>query len=222
LTPPNEQEPLAPVRVLPLGDSLTLGYGSAQEGSGSEGGYRVRLQQLLAQNGLAVKFVGTQANGPRSLVNNRHEGYNGFTIREVSRVGRKACAVLSPQPQVVLLLAGTNDVLSWTSPGEAATDLERLIEDLGRQVPGVKLVAAQLIPAMYNQEEIGSFNTQLPALVERQRSRGLSLRLVNMHGIGLESIASDGVHPTLAGYDRMAELWFPALRDAIAEVNQLA
>jgi lysophospholipase L1-like esterase len=208
--------------VLPLGDSLTLGYGSAREGLGSEGGYRIRLRQLLDQAGLAVEFVGTQANGPRSLVNNRHEGYNGFTIREVSRVGRTACAALSPQPQVALLLAGTNDVLSWTTPGEAAADLEGLIEDLGQQVPGIKLVVAQLIPAVYNREEIESFNAKLPALVERQRSRGLNVRLVNMYGIGLESIASDGVHPTLAGYDRMADVWFPALRDVLEELNELA
>ncbi|MCP5545455.1 MAG: hypothetical protein H7A49_16285, partial [Akkermansiaceae bacterium] len=47
----------APVRIMPLGDSITQGCCS---GSAVEGGYRNRLHDLLDSAGYTVDFVGTQ------------------------------------------------------------------------------------------------------------------------------------------------------------------
>lgn len=42
------------------------------------------------------------------------------------------------------------------------------------------------------------------------------MRLVDLYAIGEESLSSDGIHPTVAGYDRMAGLWYAALRELLA------
>ena len=61
--PPVAPSPTAPsrtgpIRILPLGDSLTWGVGST-DGSG----YRTRLRSALTAAGLRVHFVGSQRSG---------------------------------------------------------------------------------------------------------------------------------------------------------------
>ena len=65
---------LPPIRIMPLGDSITAGYNVA-------GGYRAPLYAGLTSLGYAVDFVGTQAdNGAGSLPDANHEGHSGLTI----------------------------------------------------------------------------------------------------------------------------------------------
>src|SRR5262249_22927777 len=54
--------PYMPVRIMPLGDSITYGVKSHDGG-----GYRTRLWHLLQQSGTAVDFVGSLAAGPADI-----------------------------------------------------------------------------------------------------------------------------------------------------------
>lgn len=63
----------APVRVMPLGDSITDGYNVP-------GGYRIELEDLLVSRGQPVDFVGSLSNGPASLADRDHEGHSGWRI----------------------------------------------------------------------------------------------------------------------------------------------
>jgi len=64
-----------PIRILPLGDSITYGYPVS-------GGYRLPLYQLLTNGGYNVDFTGTQTdNGAPDLPDPHHEGHPGWTIR---------------------------------------------------------------------------------------------------------------------------------------------
>lgn len=60
-----------PLRVLPLGASITAGWGSS-DGNG----YRKYLQQDLA--GTEMQYVGSLRSG--AMTENHHEGHSGFTI----------------------------------------------------------------------------------------------------------------------------------------------
>ena len=62
------------LRILPLGASITLGYGSSDAN-----GYRLYLQEDLAST--TLQYVGSMRNG--SMSDNYHEGHSGFTIRSV-------------------------------------------------------------------------------------------------------------------------------------------
>ncbi len=209
-----------PTRILPLGDSLTLGYGSAQEGAGSECGYRLELWRLLTEAGVDLDFVGSQSNGSSDLPDWDHEGYNGYAIAQVGEVAN--AAIEAHDPQVVLLLAGTNDQIWFVppsqSPVEAAADFEELLQQIDAVSPGIQIVAGQVIPLVYNASGVRQFNDLLPGIVDRQRGNGVNVRLVDHYAIGDQALAGDGIHPTQAGYDAMAEIWLPAVVDAIAEL----
>ena len=69
-----------PIRILPLGDSITSGFGPAVEG-----GYRTELYTKLINAGSAVDVVGAleNANPPVALSDTDHEGQGGFRIDEI-------------------------------------------------------------------------------------------------------------------------------------------
>lgn len=210
--------PAGPVRILPLGDSLTLGFGSATEGAGTEGGYRVRLAELLAAAGVDFDFVGSQSHGPASLADKDHEGYNGYSVAQVGEMAGPALAAYDPA--IVLLLAGTNDQITFVPPSQppagAAEDMEALLEQLHSASPAIRIIVAKVIPLSFNAEGVEEFNALLDPLVERQRERGVHVELVDMYAIGTELLSADGIHPTQEGYDRMAEIWYPAIMSALS------
>ena len=213
--------PAGALRILPLGDSLTLGFGSATDGAGTEAGYRRRLGERLSEDGFDFDFVGTQSNGPTNLDDRDHEGYNGYAVAQVGEVAATALPMF--EPHIVLLMAGTNDQIEFVPPSQppagAAADLELLIEQIDTAVPGVQIVVAQVIPLTFNDEGVVEYNALLPALVERQQQNGVNVRLVDMYAIGVEQLSTDGIHPTLAGYDAIADIWYPAVAEAIGELT---
>lgn len=213
--------PMGTLRILPLGDSLTLGFGTAGAGAGSEIGYRKRLGERLAADGIDFDFVGSQSNGSSELSDKDHEGYNGYAVPQVAEVA--AVAVPEFEPDVVLLMAGTNDQIVFVPPtqppADAANDMESLLEQIHTDAPNAQIILAQIIPLTFNDEGVKEYNALLPAIVERQRAAGVAVRLVDMYKIGRENLSADGIHPTQAGYDLLADIWYPALLEAISELN---
>src|SRR5688572_20845414 len=114
--------------IMPLGASNT--YGMVQNVS-SPGGYRGPLYDMLKAQGAEVNFVGLNRDG--AIADPDHNGYSGkpidwfinpvnetiidnnFTFTKIDTQGRPAIHYLLEQANmtsadVVLLLAGTNDV----------------------------------------------------------------------------------------------------------------
>ena len=105
--------PIPPINfdILPLGDSLTAGLDS------DAGSYRGYLLNKLNQRGFSFKYVGGQHGrgplGPPGDQDN-HEGYPGYYTYQLSNLVE--FGMNSFQPNVILLMAGTNDVLSDETP----------------------------------------------------------------------------------------------------------
>src|SRR5438045_11749 len=142
-----------PCRVLPLGDSLTFGVGSA----GAGGGYRVPLFRRALGAKQSLTFVGSQANGPDTVDGvafpRGHEGYRGYSIEPGG--GREGLStvvakiVTAAQPHVVLLLAGTNDVgATIIDPPHAPDRLAALIDRVVEAAPAALILVAQIPPSM--------------------------------------------------------------------------
>jgi lysophospholipase L1-like esterase len=106
------------LRVLPLGDSITNGVGST-DGNG----YRDIFVELAEQGG-AVQMIGSHA-GVGKMSNNQEEGWNGYTIDKISK---KATNALEAKPNLVLLLAGTNNMNSDAQERSAPSEMEALID----------------------------------------------------------------------------------------------
>ncbi|MDO6460046.1 SGNH/GDSL hydrolase family protein [Granulosicoccaceae sp. 1_MG-2023] len=82
---------LYPVRIMPLGDSITQGI-NGEDSSGNPTptsvadrvGYREYLYDLLLEDGYSFDFVGGESAGSNAFSDVEHEGHPGFTDYELA------------------------------------------------------------------------------------------------------------------------------------------
>jgi lysophospholipase L1-like esterase len=199
-------------RVMPLGDSIT-------DGLQVPGGYRIGLWQQFLDNQFRVDFVGTQFNGPTNLGDHDHEGHSGWRIDQIDADIVNWAATTNPHS--VLLHIGTNDVLqNFNLPG-APGRLSTLIDRVTATVPSAEVFVATIIPlANANQENaVRTFNATIPGIVQSKINAGRHVHLVDMHAALTAADLSDGIHPTAAGYAKMANTWFTALRSVPGSIG---
>ena len=198
-----------PVRVMPLGDSITAGYNVP-------GGYRIQLEDLLVAEGYGFDFVGSRSNGPHSLADRQHEGHSGLRIDELATLVDVPLA--RHQPDVVLLLIGTNDMLQRHRLAQAPQRLSALIDRIAARAPSATLLVSSLTPltAPAANERVRSYNAAIPALVSDKVAHGKRVVFVDMHSALSASDLADGVHPNVTGYRKMAAVWREALPPASA------
>ncbi len=185
----------APTRIMPLGDSLTSGYRVP-------GGYRKPLHAGLTAAGWSLDLVGSLSGEVEGLPDPDHEGHNTFLIDELLPVAAEM--VPRYEPDIVLLLIGTNDVVSQEDLDGAPQRLAGLLALLeGRQVLVGTLPPVANAPA---EERIQAYNA---ALVEVVEVAGMSV--VDLHAAMTDEQLIDAVHPDEDGYAAMAAAWLAAL-----------
>lgn len=90
-----------PLRVEPVGDSITEGFGST-----TGNGYRAPLYTALKAEDHPQNFVGSHRDG--SMLDPDNEGWSGNRIDEVA--SQHFASVAAYQPNIVTLLLGVNDL----------------------------------------------------------------------------------------------------------------
>src|SRR5215471_5612938 len=109
--------PLPPVAIMELGDSITAGVGPKGVDNG-RAGYRLPLTRLLQAGGYEFRMVGARSDFSGTLAVGDHEGWPGYVLRSfpsdpapqlLGDVTRRALSAY--HPSVILLMAGTNDLL---------------------------------------------------------------------------------------------------------------
>jgi lysophospholipase L1-like esterase len=196
---PAARTPLAPVaqlRIMPLGDSITSG--SLAE---AQGGYRGPLEQMLGRG----TFVGSQTDA----AGRRHEGHSGYRIDQLAEQARTWAA--AAQPTVVLIDAGANDVGQGASAAQMFERMTRLLAEVRAGVgPKCLIVVAQTTIVTFNpleQQAIqAAFNAQLGTLA------GPRVTIVDMTGLEL----GDKIHPTPEAYKGMAARWYAVIPQVTA------
>jgi lysophospholipase L1-like esterase len=196
-----------PVRVMPLGDSITYGLPVP-------GGYRAPLYQLFTNSGREVDFIGTQTgNGAASLPDSNHEGYSGITIDGVNSI-LPAIFSASIGPDFILLLLGVNDYRGGGEISDATNRLEALVVRLAINWPSAKIIVANLLPVAepLNTQIQTTFNPLLPGLCERQRALGRQVYFNDLRSSVTLADLPDQLHPNQFGYNKMATNWFAAMQ----------
>ncbi|GAB2859135.1 hypothetical protein GCM10027176_71920 [Actinoallomurus bryophytorum] len=203
---PHRDAPVsAPVRVMPLGDSIT-------DGLQSSGGYRSDLWQYMRADGMKPDFVGSRSGGPSQLDDRDEEGHPGWRIRQLSQHARDW--LLEYRPGIVLLQIGTNDVVQrWGLP-TAPARLNALLDSITATVPAAQVYVATITPLAGKARDARAraYNAAITGLVAAKAAAGRHVHLVDMHSaLSKDDLSGDGIHPTSGGYAKMATTWYSAL-----------
>ena len=212
---PNATAPAAaaagtPLTIMPLGASNTYGVNST-DGNG----YREALRRhLVNEAGLSIDYVGTLQSG--NSVDPDNEGHSGLRIDQIA-AGADGW-LTTYRPEVVLLNIGTNDTRQGYQLATAPDRLSALVDQILRVVPTATVMMSTLVPSKtpaYN-ASVQAFNSKLPAIAQAKAAAGKKVHLVDLNSVlTLDDIGADGVHPTDAGYVKIADLWYAALQPAL-------
>ena len=240
-----------PVRILPLGDSLTRGNNDIDYPNGDiPGGYRRALDAALGNAGFPHDFIGSRNDNAAPGMDADHEGHPGWRTDQILALGSGA---LAGQPRAVLLLAGTNDVLQRVPVATALGNIGSIVDTIAATDPAIRVFVGTIPPITMDWPRQGqnivsaavlnadadAYNTGLRNLVAAKAAGGARISLVDFNAdLVYEDPADpandfyqpgDGIHPGQAGYDQMAALWFAALAAsdvflpaAPSEVNAVA
>lgn len=193
--------PPGTVRVMPLGASSTVGVGSP-----ATAGYRLPLWQRLTTRGVRVDFVGSRSAGPDELPDPDHEGRSGWSAARMAPMA--GGWVLAADPDVVLLHAGTNDLLAGASASTTATALDRLLDGVFAAAPRAHVIMAGVwAPLPGQRAERDRLARLLPEVAAEHRGTGHSVEYVEVGRLFPSSRTADGLHAGTGAYRSIAAMW---------------
>ena len=210
-----------PIRILPLGDSIT--YDNRRHDMRPKSvriAYRYRLHELLTAAGVAHDFVGSENAGERYLGAELDDnaGFPGITDAQLALLINTGYAehndrqvtrgpYLESHPaDIILLHIGTNHI----DPNP--DDVNDILDGIRASDPEVPIIVARIINRYPPSDVTTRFNDNVEAMV---RARADScITMVDMEeGAGIDYVTDmdDDLHPNHIGYAKMAEVWFNAI-----------
>ncbi len=205
-------------RILPLGDSNTHGFDNSIPQSIWES-YRLDFWNLALKDGLWFDYVGGRNNGPGDLPDRSHQGVSGIEATQV--VPLAAGHAQQYQPDVVLLMLGTNDALRENDAADTAPgDILSIVQNLATQRPNVTVLIAPLPPLSDATAAAirDAINAQLPDIAAQARALGIDAHYVPMPTLDTSDL-TDGIHLTPEGFQVIAEAFYGALTGLIVTDN---
>lgn len=222
------------VRIMPIGDSITFGYGE-------DGGYRKYLDYALNEKGIAFDMVGPEGpdtasfnyKGQSYRYDNNHAGYSGYTIKQqypIPSWGENGLyeklqskdAIKNHQPDIVLLIIGTNDMTANRAMSDCANDLHTLVDYMLADLPEESVIFMGSIPEFTayggNAQRVANYNSTVKEVAE---SYGDRVCFADVHGClnGTADLASDNLHPSGAGYEKMGQFWAGVIEEYLGSRN---
>ena len=212
------------IKIMPAGDSITFGMGDT-------GGYRKYLDYFLKEKGYNnFDFVGPEGknsasfnyNGKSVTYDDNHAGYSGYTIKQNSGFGslydvlKQKNAVKQAQPDIVLLIIGTNDMNGNRGTSACEQDLRDLVDYILGDMPSDGMLFLSTIPELGGgmfgggdkSAQIASYNAAVKKVAEEYNSNGKRVTFADIHGcLNGTADLGDGVHPNAAGYEKMGKYW---------------
>jgi acyl-CoA thioesterase-1 len=174
--------------VVVLGDSLSAGLGVAVDEA-----FPARLQARLRADGYDYRVVNAGVSGDTTA--------GGL---------RRVDWVLRAKPDVVVVALGANDGLRGLSPREMRANLEAIVGRL--QAAGARvLLAGMRLPPNYGADYTKEFEAVFPEVARRAK---VPLMPFLLDGVAADPRLNqpDGIHPTAAGQQLIADRLWPHLR----------
>ena len=210
-----------PVKIMPLGDSITEGSSSGETDPAKMISYRKELWDMLTANGYSVDFVGSLTNGQAfPFADAQHEGHPGWLD---SQIAAATYSFLSANPaEIVLLHIGTNNPSNNTDPKFVEDILDEIDRYEADYNTTIIVILAQIINRRGYHPETTTYNANVLAMVNGRT--GDDIVVVDMeNGAGINYVLqSNGgdmwntLHPFSTGYSKMASVWFNALNPILS------
>jgi len=214
-TPPRA---VGATRFLAFGDSITCGTPSPVFTSlivinCNEYGYPERLQAMLRAYNSGQSFVVTKRGLPGE---GAVQGESRLTSELTELAGPSV--PVNQRPQVLLLLEGINDMILGTSPTRAASSVAQMVQTA--RLFNLTVLVATMPQTYYSVDpstgrvrenahtQITAFNTEIRRLAAQNV---VVVDLYAAFGTNRSMMGDDGLHPSPAGYDLMAQTFHAAI-----------
>ncbi|MGQ4388202.1 GDSL-type esterase/lipase family protein [Streptomyces sp. SAS_270] len=203
----------APVRIMPLGDSIT----------GSPGCWRALLWNRLQNTGYKnIDFVGTlNQQGCAQAFDGDNEGHGGELVTNVANQNLLPGRLAASHPDIVIMHFGTNDVWSSISPDTILAAYTQLVQQMRASNPDMKILVAQLIPMNPSgctgcAQRAVALNARIPDWARTTSTSRSPVTVVDQWtGFDTAGDTYDGVHPSDSGNEKIAAHWYPAVSAAL-------
>jgi len=219
-----------PVRIMPLGNSITRGVSSGVSDPAKQISYRKDLWDSLAAAGYSIDFVGTLTHGQfYQGFDPQHEGRSGWRddqlVAQIYNNGGDNWLNTHLQnntpADVILLHIGTNDI-NWHDPNDVDQLLDEINEYEADNNTSVTVIVARMIHRLNysSANATHNFNNKTEAAALERLNNGDKIIIVDMeNGAGINYAQYpngdmwDWGHPYATGYTKMAQVWFDALKN---------
>ncbi len=208
----------APIRIMPLGDSITAGVeffdGEDLPERSLRVGYRQFLYDDLLLAGYQIDYQGQggqSAGADAGLADPENNGYPGVDISFIENI---MINILDEDDvDVVLLHIGTN---STPTEADGIDRILDLIDDWEEAHHPIVVLVATLVPKRdaTRNAVVDTFNDDVRLRVS-QREDDLVFLVEQNLAVDVADISDEpiGLHPSAVGYEKMADAWERALID---------
>lgn len=187
------EQPAYAGTIVAVGDSLTAGYGVAEEDA-----YPPRLEQQLRAAGYNWRVVNAGISGETSS-------------GALSRVNW----VLKLKPDIVILETGANDGLRGVDPRRTGKNLDEMVRILKENQVTVVLVGMRMVSNL-GRDYTEAFAAIYPTVANKHHLLLIPFFLAGVAGEPSLNQA-DGLHPTAEGYRIVTATVYPYVVRVVAE-----
>lgn len=207
---------LSRTKFLAFGDSITAGEVTQPVGADGGIGKLVVVPATSYPTVLQGRLTSTYSSQASSIAVNNQGAGSEFILDGVQRFDR---VFPQSQAQVVLLQEGVNG-LSFVGP-DTSTGLMRIMVQQAKD-GSARVFVGSMIPTIagrtrsQNPAALVAYNNVLQIMCTQEGATYVDLYTAMLPEAG-SLIGGDGLHPTEAGYRRMADLFFTAIRGVLEE-----
>jgi len=202
---------------MPLGDSITYDWVfndiTNPRPTNSLSGYRNYLWYQLQNAGYDVDFVGSYTAGSAVTpsFDPHNEGFPGLTSTEISSIIYNR--LVQNPTDIILLHAGTNDwSINSIGISQIFDEVQRYEDEFNHPIT---IIVARIINTPSYYPHLTTLNYNIQNLADTRIASGDDMVVVDMeNGAGLNYATDfyDSLHPNDAGYEKMATVWYNALK----------
>jgi lysophospholipase L1-like esterase len=211
--PADSASAAAPVRVLLTGDSLTQGFNGDYT-------WRYRLAKEFTREGVPVNFVGSRSDPyVKPGYTTAHYADPNFDSNHFARTGSTLgqqaswirAEVAQQQPDVIVLMAGVNDMRGGATPAQTDARLVSWINNARAAKPDVKIIMSPVLDARDTRRpnlatSIKQYDALQRTTVSQMTTMQSPITMTDTpKGWNVSTLTSDDLHPTPTGETLIAQ-----------------